>query len=199
MAASTISAMAFTLEDRDVRPLTADEVLRMVDAGILSEDEPVELLHGVLTAMSPKSPAHEAVKARLISWLAPGIADGRHTARIEAPLVVPDRTSLPEPDVSVVEPGEHPERHPHRALLVIEVAVSSLRVDTTVKPALFAAAEVPEYWVIDIPGQCVRVLASPRGGAYAAHRVARPGDRLTPLEVDAEPLDITALLAGTAG
>lgn len=199
MAASTISAMALTFEDRDVRPLTADEVLRMVDAGILSEDEPVELLHGVLTAMSPKSPAHEAVKVRLISWLAPGIADGRHAVRIEAPLIVPDRTSLPEPDVSVVEPGEHPDRHPDRALLVIEVAVTSRRVDTTIKPALFAAAGVPEYWVIDIPGQCVRVFAEPAASTYAACSVARPGDRLSPREVGADPLDVTALLAGTAG
>lgn len=42
--------MAFVLGDREIRPLTAEEVLRMVEAGVLHEDEPVELLHGVLTA-----------------------------------------------------------------------------------------------------------------------------------------------------
>ena len=55
--------MVLTVADRPVRPLTADEVIRMEQLGILSEDEPVELLHGVLTVVSAKTPAHEAVDA----------------------------------------------------------------------------------------------------------------------------------------
>jgi hypothetical protein len=54
--------MELTVGDRRVRPLTADEVMRMVEAGILGYDEPVELLHGVLVKVSAKTPAHEAVK-----------------------------------------------------------------------------------------------------------------------------------------
>jgi Uma2 family endonuclease len=197
MGARTIHAMAFTVEDRDVRPLTADEVLRMVDVGILSEDEPVELLHGVLTAVSPKSPEHGAVKTRIVAWLAPALAAGRCALRVEEPIAVPDRTSLPEPDLAVVDVADDPTRHPSSALLVIEVAVSSLRVDTQVKPTLFAAAGVPEYWVVDVVGHAVRTYAAPAGGRYTQTGVAEPGDTLAPRAVDIAPLDVAALLAGT--
>ena len=138
--------MALDIGDREVRPLTADEVLRMVDAGILGEDDRVELLGGVLTRVSPKGRAHEAVKERLIRWLAAGLADGRYAVRAESGLAVPDRTSLPEPDVAVFEAGHDELELPETALLVVEVAVTSLRTDTEVKPGLYAAAGVQEYW-----------------------------------------------------
>jgi len=186
--------MALTVGDRPVRPLTQDEVLRMVDAGILGEDEPVELLHGVLTAVSEKTPAHEQVKLRIARWLAPGFAEGRYDTRIQAPLAVPDRTSLPEPDISIVE-RDDTVAHPVTALLVVEVAVSSLRIDTAIKPALYAAAGVPELWVIDVPGHAVRVFADPRPEGYTTTRTVREG-AITPSAVEAEPLDTAALLAG---
>ena len=188
--------MPLTLGDREVRPLTADEVLRMVEAGILAEDEPVELLHGVLTAVSPKSPAHGVVMVRLGRWLAPLTVAGKHDVRTEHPLIVPDRTSLPEPDIAVVERDDRTIAHPHTALLVIEVAVSSPRTDTTIKPALYAAAGVPELWVVDVAGRCVRVFAEPGADGYAAERVAGEGDVLAPSRIDATPLAVAELLAG---
>jgi Uma2 family endonuclease len=188
---------AFTLGERAVRPLTADEVLRMVDAGILSEDEPVELLHGVLTAVSPKSPEHEEVKSRVISWLWPGVMESRYLVRIEAPIIVRDRTSLPEPDVAVVEPRDYSHRHPETALLVVEVAVSSLRTDTRIKPALYAAARVPELWVVDVPAQRVWVMREPDQGRYALEHAMAAGDVLVPTRVQAPPLAVADLLAGT--
>lgn len=193
MALRTISPMALTYGDRDVRPLTADEVLRMVDAGIIGDDEPVELLHGVLTAVSPKSPAHEAVKARLLEWLAPGVVAKQHAVRVEAPIAVADRTSLPEPDVAVVPRGGPADRHPESALLVVEVAVTSGKVDLDVKPAIYADTS-PEYWVVDIPSRCVHVFADPAGGRYATGSLAREGDELRARAVDAPPLDVTKLL-----
>jgi Uma2 family endonuclease len=191
--------MALTVGDRDVRPLTADEVLRMVQSGILSEDEPVELLHGVLTRVSPKSAPHEAVKARLNRWLAPGAAAGLHEVRIEAPILVPDRTSLPEPDIAVVAPGGDPLRHPTTALLVVEVAVSSLRTDTTVKPTLYAQAGIPELWVVDVDHRGVEIFRDPRGAVYATRRSARADDVVEALRVAAGPLALPELFAGLGG
>lgn len=188
--------MALTVGDREVRPLTAEEVLRMVEAGILSEDEPVELLHGALTAVSPKSPAHETVKTRLQIWLLPGVAEGRYLARVEAPLVVPDRTSLPEPDLAVVAVGDYTRRHPTSALLVIEVAVSSLQTDTRLKPALYAAARVPELWVVDVPGRRLHVLTDPRPDAYAVTTILEAGATVSPGHVTATPLALAELFAG---
>ena len=188
--------MGFAVEDRPVRPLTADEVLRMVEAGILPEDEPVELLHGALTAVSPKSPAHEAVKTRLMNWLWQGVAESRYLVRVEAPLLVPDRTSLPEPDLAIVEPRDYTARHPASALLVIEVAVSSLVIDTTVKPALYAAAGVPELWVVDVPARRLTVFDEPKSGRYVGRRDVGQDGEVRPGWIDATPLAVAELLAG---
>jgi Uma2 family endonuclease len=196
MAALTISDMALTVGDRDVRPLTADEVLRMVEFGILSEDEPVELLLGVLTAVSPQSEEHAAVMQRLLRWLAPLVVAGAHDVRMQMPLVVPDRTSLPEPDVAVVERDDSSLAHPTTALLVIEVAVSSLRTDTRIKPPLYAAAGVPELWVVEPQGRRVRVFSDPRDGSYGLESRAGPDDLLQPRAVDVAPLDLAELFAG---
>jgi hypothetical protein len=70
----------------------------LVAAGILDDDEPVELLHGMLTEKSVKSPEHEELKTRLIRWLDP--AADAHRVRVGGAFIVPDRISLPEPDIA---------------------------------------------------------------------------------------------------
>lgn len=188
--------MAFVLEDRPVRPLTADEVMQMVEAGILSEDERVELLLGVLTEKAVKSPEHEGTKHRLLRWLLSGGPLGGCEVRVEAALVVPDRTSLPEPDLSVVAGPADLHRHPDAALLAIEVSMASLRVDLGVKPPLYAAAAVREYWVVDVCARNVRVFTDPTPRGYETEEVREAGAVLEPRAVDVAPLDITELFAG---
>jgi Uma2 family endonuclease len=167
----------------------------MVELGILDEDEPVELLHGVLTAVSAKTPGHEVVKARLLAWLAAGIDAGDYEVRVEGCLLVPDRTSLPEPDLMVLSEPSDPRRHPETASLVIEVAVSSLRTDTRIKPPLYAAAGVPELWVVDVDARSVRIFTDPRGARYATERVAGADTRLRPARVDVQALSLAELFA----
>jgi Uma2 family endonuclease len=188
--------MALTVADRPVRPLTAKEVLRMVEVGIIGEDERVELLHGALTEVSPKSPEHAAVKTRLMGWLSPGVAEERFVVRTEDPLVVPDTTSLPEPDLAVVECGYDERRHPTTALLVIEVAVSSLRTDTELKRALYAAAAVPEYWVVDVSRRRLHVFSEPHGDVYAGVTVLGETGLVQPRHVSVSPLSLASLFAG---
>jgi Uma2 family endonuclease len=188
--------MVLTVGDRPVRPLTADEVQRMVEAGILAEDERVELLHGVLTAVSPKSPAHGVVMSRLFAWLGAGASAGLYAVRTEHPLIVPDTTSLPEPDVAVVELDETTLAHPTTALLVIEVAITSIRTDTTIKPALYAAAGVPELWVIDVANARLERFSAPRRDGFASCETLTPPVLVQPKRVPVEPLDVAALLAG---
>ena len=187
--------MALTVEDRPVRPLTADEAMRMVELGIIGPDERVELLHGVLTRMSPQHPPHAVPTQRLTTWLAPLMVAGTHDVRVQLPLTVPDRTSLPEPDIAVVE---HDEviAHPSTALLVVEVAVSSLRIDTRIKPPLYAAAGVPELWVVDIPGGHVNVFTEPGAEGYARREHHAPPAALRPRALDVDPLDLRTLFAG---
>jgi Uma2 family endonuclease len=188
--------MAFTVGEREVRPLTADEVLRMVELGILDEDEPVELLHGALVRMSAKTPAHEEVKVVLNQWLTESARRGGYVVRVEASLRVPDRTSLPEPDIAVVPAARDRRSHPEWALLVIEVAVSSLRTDTRVKPALYAAAGVPELWVVEPTRQRVHIFDEPTPTGFDRVRVIGGHEHVTPQYVDVPPLSLEELFAG---
>jgi Uma2 family endonuclease len=185
--------MAFTVGEREVRPLTADEVLRMVELGILDEDEPVELLHGALVRVSAKTPAHENVKLRLGRWLGAGQSAGLFDVRVESPIHVPDRTSLPEPDYTIVPWSDEWSPHPTSALLVIEVAVSSLRTDTRVKPTLFAAAGVPEMWVVEPERRRVHVFDGPKPDGYERMRVVEEDGVLRPQLVHAPPLVLAGL------
>lgn len=196
MAGSTIQPMALTVGERPIRPLTADEVMRMVATGILDEDERLELLHGVLTAVGPHSDTHAGLVQRLTRWLSPLVVAGAHDLRVRMPLAVPDETSLPEPDVAIVERRDSLAGHPGTAFLVVEIAVSSLRTDMTVKPPLYAAAGVPEYWVVDAEHRRLELFADPRGGDYTRRETREPSGTLTPLVLDVEPLDLAAFFAG---
>jgi Uma2 family endonuclease len=183
--------MAFVLGDRPVRPLSVDDVLRMLRAGILTEDNRLELLHGLLTEKAVKSPEHCEIKNRLADWL---WRPDRHRVRVEGALLVADQTSLPEPDIAVVERVSYGDRHPAGALLVIEVARTSLTVDLQVKPPLYAATGVPDYWVVDIDAHRVHVFRTPTpGDGYATRTTHGATDTLAPLSVDVPPLPLNAL------
>src|SRR4051812_26255996 len=106
---ATIAPMAHVLGDSAGRPLTADEVMRMVEAGILGDGERVELLHGRLLEKRVRSPEHAWVKTRLARWL---MTSDAYEIRLEDPLRPPDGLWLPEPDVAVVEPGDYRHVHP---------------------------------------------------------------------------------------
>ena len=82
--------MALTVGDSEIRPLTADEFMRMVEVGIVEDGERVELLHGALTRMSGQSPGHVEVVTRLLRWLDPTGDAGRFVERAQHPLVVAD-------------------------------------------------------------------------------------------------------------
>jgi Uma2 family endonuclease len=188
--------MAFTLEEREVRLFTADEVMEMVRVGLLSDDRQFELLHGVLTRVSPQKPRHAEVVSLLMAWLFRNLPEERYRIRGGAPVIVPDHTSLPEPDLAVVEARSYAERHPSSALFAIEVSVSSLRIDLNVKAPLYAAAGIPEYWVIDVDHARVEVFTDPGDDGYRSRETVTPPARLRPKTLDVEPLDLAATLEG---
>ena len=150
--------MALTVGDRTIRPLTADEVMRMVDAGIIGEDERVELLARSAHADEPAGPA--ARGRRPAAHRLARAADGRRDARRPCAAAV----RRPGPDLAARARHRRGRARrlddrapPHGARSSIEVAVSSLRTDTQVKPAaLRRGRRVPEYWVVDVAGQRAR-------------------------------------------
>jgi Uma2 family endonuclease len=158
-----------------IRPLSRAEYDRMVALGWF-EDERVELLKGVLVTMSPMGPRHLSITRRLNRFLMRAIGE-RADVQIQGPLALAD-DSEPEPDVALVPRG-YEDDLPDRAYLVIEVADSSLEKDRGIKLSLYAAAGIPEYWIVNIAERCVEVHRQAQGGAYRETLVHRSGDTLT--------------------
>ncbi len=138
----------------------------MVRAGILDEDDRVELLDGVLVEMSPQGTPHAYAIRRLTALAFPIAAAAGLELSIQAPLDVGSPISLPEPDLAVV-PVTARDRHPSGAVLVVEMGATSLSIDLVRKARIYATGGVPEYWVLDVQRRLLVVHREPREGAYA--------------------------------
>lgn len=162
---------------------------RMVLTGAL-EGLRIELLDGLLVEMSPISPAHTVVVTRLMRHFA--IAP-RWWTQVQSPVEARPR-SEPEPDLLVAAHQPPPGQHLRTALLVVEVAVTSHWLDRGRKATLYAAADIPNYWLVDVPGRAVEVRTQPSGGGYAHCEIYREGSHVpSPLD-SVDDLDVAALL-----
>ena len=150
------------------RLFTREEYHRMGEVGILKRSDRVELIRGEIVTMSPIGPRHNAFVSNLMRLLITRFND-RAVVMVQGPVVLADDTE-PEPDLAVVRHRAVPykERHPFSddALLLIEVAESSLAYDRSTKLRLYAEAGIPEYWVVDCIGQSVEIHRTPEGGGY---------------------------------
>jgi Uma2 family endonuclease len=158
---------------------TATEYQRL--AAVLGEDSRVELLDGEVVDMAPIGSRHAACVIRLTHLLTLGLS-GRAVVSVQNPLLLSD-VSVPQPDVAVLRPrgdfyaGALPG--PEDALLVVEVADSSLPLDRGLKAELYAAAGVPLLWIVDLESEIVEHLADPRDRRYSTLRQAGRGTSLT--------------------
>jgi Uma2 family endonuclease len=162
------------------RRFTVAEVEAMVAAGVMEEDERVELIGGELVPMSPKGKQHEVVKSALVDlWIRSRPDDCRLTQ--ETTFRLSEDTYL-EPDV-VIYPRASGLRGLTGAnvLLVVEIADSSLRYDIGRKAALYASFGIRELWVIDAVRLTTRVFRDPAADGYRSTRDFAPADRLVPL------------------
>lgn len=175
---------------------TAEQYLRLVDDGVLGPDDDVELLEGVIVSMSPSNVAHEA-GIRLVTDALYRAFGGRAAIGIQLPLNV-GRHSVPEPDAAVV-PGttrDYVHTRPTTAWLVVEVADSSLRQDRMTKAAMYAAARIPEYWIVNLVDACVEVRRDPEPAArrYRSVTIMRRGDVIEPVTLPGTRIDAGDLL-----
>jgi Uma2 family endonuclease len=160
--------------------LTTEQYFGLVETGVLSEEDRVELLEGVIVAMTPTNPPHDSAVTRVSVALYDAVGR-RAVVRTQCTFLV-GRWSAPEPDVAVVAGSlaDYDDVHPRTALLVVEVADSSLPQDRISKARIYAAAGVPEYWIANLRDGVVEVLREPDAAAarYRDSHIARPGDRL---------------------
>ncbi|MBX2796311.1 MAG: Uma2 family endonuclease [Myxococcales bacterium] len=174
------------------RRFTTDEIARMVEVGILAEDEPVELIAGELIVVSPQGPLHRALAVAAHAVLEKVFGGGFHVQDHSPIQAAPD--SLPEPDVAVVRGAvrDYLDRHPSGddVPLVVEVSVTSHRVDE-LKARDYAGAGVPVYWQVQVPERRLIVRSEPEGGEYRAIRIHTDVDEV---EVAGTTVSVAELL-----
>lgn len=173
-----------------VHRIDVDAYYRIAEIGIL-DDLRVELLEGLIVDMSPPSPEHSAVIARLTHHLASAL---RAHLRVQLPLEIPPK-NVPQPDLALVPGLISTKHHPHTAALAVEVAVSSHMTDRNVKARHYARAEIPTYWIVDVPGRAVEVRTEPGFDGYGRCEIYRDGDTVPSPVNGVEDLDVSTLLA----
>ncbi len=151
-------------------PLSVETWHWMVEKGLAPAR--AELLRGVIVEKMPKSPLHTKLVARLWSAFAAALGE-THWVRKEEPLTLAD--SEPEPDIAIV-PGQEADyqSHPVTALLVVEVAVTTLAEDRELAN-LYAEAGVTEYWIVNAVARAIEIYRQPEGGLYRARETISTG------------------------
>lgn len=164
------------------RRFTVDEYCAMADAGILCEDERIELLDGEILVMPPIGEPHEDGTTRLGGDLTYSLYE-RAWVRVQNSVRLDDY-GLPEPDIAVVRLRDDYHRRrptPEDVLLLIEVADTSLEFDREVKLARYAAAGIPEVWIVNLRARQVEAHSDPVGGTYRSRRVVTAEGSISPL------------------
>jgi Uma2 family endonuclease len=182
------------------RRFTRAEYYRMAEMGFF-EGQRVELIDGEVVEMPALNPPHSAATKRAERRLEAAFGSG-FQARVQQPLSL-GTSSDPEPDVAIVPdvPDDYASGHPTTALLVVEVSETTLRYDQTVKGSLYAAAGLPEYWVVNLVDRELEVhrrpvadAAAPHGSAYDDVAILGPADTVTPLAAPQARVAVADLL-----
>lgn len=180
------------------RRFSVEEYRRLAAAGILGEDERVELIEGELIEMAPIGSVHASFVGRFTRALE-GL--GRHAALlwVQNPIALPD--SEPQPDIAILrERADGYERSLPSAsdvLLVIEIADASLDYDRDVKIPLYARHGIPEVWLMDVRSRRLEVHRDP--GEHGYRMTVRPeaGEALSPQQLPGFRLAVSEVLGAS--
>ncbi len=170
---------------RSLYRLSVDKYESLVRAGVFTKRDRLELIEGLLVAKTTQYPAHSVCAELCRVALGRILPPGWHL-RVERPLRIPSRASVPEPDL-VIARGEirdfaanHPE--PADVALVVEVADSSLDDDRKLMSRVYGGGGVPVYWVVNLPDRQVEVYSDPSGSSapagYGKVAIFRPGGEI---------------------
>jgi Uma2 family endonuclease len=165
MSVLSLPAATFALAPPlPMRRFTVDEYHRMLEKGILGEGDPIELLEGWLVFKMGRNPPHDLVLTLAEEEVGNLLPDDWFR-RIQMAITTPD--SEPEPDLAVVRGPRrrYGSRHPgpQDIAFLAEVADATLQSDRLVKGRIYARANIPIYWILNIPDAIVEVYTDPTG------------------------------------
>jgi len=166
-----------------LHPLTVADLEKMLLAGILDDNDHVELLDGVLVEMSPQGSPHAYAIRELVALASGAVLKAGLRLSVQSPLDVGSAVSLPEPDVAIV-PATAPDRHPSGALLVAEMGATSISIDLVRKARIYATAGIPDYWVLDVDRRVLVVHRKPIDGCFTDVRTLGEDETVVAAAVD---------------
>ena len=177
--------------------LTVEQYHAMAREGILTDDDPVELLEGWLVPKMVRNPPHDTALELAVEMIRPCLPGGWRI-RVQSAITLSD--SEPEPDVAVVRGPlrSHTNRHPGPADvgLLVEVADSSLAQDRNEKGRVYARAGIIAYWIVNLVDNQVEVYTAPSGPvaapAYGQRQDYQPGS-LVPVVIGGQPVGQVAV------
>jgi Uma2 family endonuclease len=142
-----------------VHRFTTQQYHELGELGFLNQR--TELLEGIITDMEPIGPYHAGILQEL-GQLFSQAAEGRYAVRVQLPIDL-GRLSQPQPDLVLCTPGRWRDQHPKASdiSLLVEIALSSITFDLGERFALYKAAEIREYWVVDLKAKQVHCFVAP--------------------------------------
>jgi Uma2 family endonuclease len=175
--------------------LTVNDYHRMAEAGIFTEDQPIELINGEIFDMSPIGSFHADIIDALTRVFYQQANDD-FRIRIQNPIQLSE-ISEPEPDIALVKNKSYRLQHPSSedVLLLIEVSDTSLHYDRTIKLPLYASHQIPEVWLFDLKEQRLDIYQQPESDYYRLHLRPKAGESIQPLLVEAVSVDWSSLLS----
>jgi Uma2 family endonuclease len=165
----------------ELRLWTRAEYERLAESGILTEDDRVELIDGVIYKLTAQKSGHANTVDVAQETLRDAFGRG-YRVRVQLPMALGE-ASEPEPDVAVVAGGrgDFQHAHPSSASLVVEVADATLTYDRRVKAPPYARAGLPEYWVLNLIANQLEVHRDPSPTGYKNVSILKRGDHIAPL------------------
>ena len=146
--------------------ISVEQYHSMIDAGNFANDESFELLEGSVVPKMPKNPPHVLSTGLVCDAIEVILPAGWHIT-CQGSVTTPD--SEPEPDIAVVrgKRRDYSKAHPSPkdAGLIVEVSDTTLARDRGLKKRIYARANVPVYWIVNIPDRCIEVYTDPTGPA----------------------------------
>lgn len=178
---------------------TRDEYYRLAEEGYF-RGKHVQLVEGEIIQMPPMKHPHALCVMKADTWLRTIFSQPQFLIRIQMPMNALENSD-PEPDFAILSgPLEAMTDHPTTALLIIEVSDTSVRLDRR-KASLYAAAGVPEYWIINIPKRCIELFRDPIpdesaefGFRYAQASSLEESASLSPLSMPVATVKVSDLL-----
>ena len=158
---ATMTGMADSSSAVQMRQWTRQEYDRMIEAGVLTPEDRVELIEGEILTMTPQGTAHFTAMSLAQEALRAAVGPELHV-RTQGPLAL-GSASEPEPDIAIVggKVRDYRDHHPASAVLVIEIADGSLAYDREDKGSLYSRFGIPEYWIVNLVERLIEVYWNP--------------------------------------